>query len=193
MNARRWLDELRTELTRRRLPLDYIERMTCELSDHFHLLLEDRMSTDAKDLRSVGARLGQARDIATAAADEFRRRHFSGRHPVLMFLLLPMATLPLLWAALLVVLLLVAKALGLESGGANLDGPVAATMTAWMPTILFVVLLLPVIAAAACMCRLAMRTGVNRKWMVLACSLVAILGGAAVVNVALPTTTAKGA
>ena len=81
------------------------------------------MSTDAKDLRGLTGRLGSPRDVAATAAVAYRHGRFSGRHPVLMFVVLPPFALLLSWAAVLTVCLLVASALGLGSGGANVDGP----------------------------------------------------------------------
>ena len=89
MDAPHWLHELRAELARRKLPPLYVERFVSEMSDHFSDCMEDRMSTDAKDLHGVFQRLGTPGDVARSAAHEFRQARFSRRHPVLMFVVLP--------------------------------------------------------------------------------------------------------
>jgi hypothetical protein len=192
VDARRWLDELQAHLVRQRLPPRYVARLVAEMSDHFHDFLEDRMSTDAKDLRGFADHLGKPRDIATAAASEFRGRTFSGRHPLVAFLALPIVTVPLLWAAIVIVLLLGTKALGIDSGGANLGGPLSAWLTANMHPISFSILVVPAATAAFVFCRLACRAGLGWKWSVLACMVVALLSGLAWLNIVLPTVGAKG-
>ena len=61
MDAPQWLNELRAELARHNLPPFYVERLVSELSDHFTDFMEDRMSTDAKDLRRRVPAAGNAR------------------------------------------------------------------------------------------------------------------------------------
>ncbi|HEY2894336.1 MAG TPA: hypothetical protein VGJ16_08990, partial [Pirellulales bacterium] len=84
MDAQRWLSRFRLELTRHRLPPPYVERLAQELSDHIHDFMEDRMSTDAKDLPRLGRHLGAPSRVATEAAAEYRRGKFAARHPILM-------------------------------------------------------------------------------------------------------------
>ena len=83
----------RAELARRKLPPLYVERFVSELSDHLTDWREDRMSTDAKDLHGVFERLGSPGQVAASAAQEYRRARFSRRHPVLMFVVLPLVAL----------------------------------------------------------------------------------------------------
>ena len=72
------------------------------------------MSTDAKDLHGVFDRLGAPGQVADSAAEEYRKGHFSRRHPLLMFVILPILLLPVLWVAYVFCMLLTAKSLGLE-------------------------------------------------------------------------------
>lgn len=191
MDARPWLETLRRELARQNLPPFYVERLVEELSDHFTDFMEDRMSTDAKDLRSVASHLGTVRDIAAAAHSEFRKTTFWGRHPIVSFVLLPILALPAVWAVSFIVVLLTAKLLGFESGGSP-----SQAMTEWaewaMPGVLFAALFAPVVAVAALVCRLGQRAGVNWKWTVCACSIVAVIGGMAIANIVLPSGAAQG-
>src|SRR4051812_27817540 len=133
MDAQRWLSRFRIELARHRLPPPYVERLAQELSDHIHDFMEDRMSTDAKDLPRLGRHLGPPSRVATEAAAEYRRGRFAARHPVLMFILMPILSLPLLWAAYVIAILLAAKILGIESGEPTSTGPLADWANAALP------------------------------------------------------------
>jgi hypothetical protein len=122
VDAKRWLDELRTELARRKLPRPYVERLVEELSDHYLDCMEDRMSTDANDLHGVFQRLGSPGQVAAQAAEEFRCARFSRRHPVLMFVLLPVLSPPVLWIASRVALVACRKLFGFKTGQVDTSG-----------------------------------------------------------------------
>ena len=192
MLARPWLEQLRGELTRRKLPPPYVERLMSELSDHVSDSLEDPMSTDAKDFHALAHRLGSPQEVATAAATEYRRTHFCGRHPILTFVLLPIVALPLLWASGMVVMLASAKAFGLETGGDGVGGAVWHWASVNAPLIVLGVLVLPIALAAAVFCRIASTAGVSWKWTLSACGILAAIGGAAMANVVLPGMAEKG-
>ena len=193
MDALPWLNELRVELARRKLPPLYVERFVLELSDHFSDCMEDRMSTDAKDLHGVFQRLGSPGQVASSAAQEYRRAKFSRRHPVLMFVLMPVLALPVLWFAKIMLVLLLVKALGIEEGGAvGIQSAIWRGADAALPYVIVAMTAVPVAIAAAFFCRLALRADVNWKWALASCSLLAIIGGAAVAQLALPTETSKG-
>src|SRR4051794_2843986 len=116
MGAPRRLSRFRIELTRHRLPPPYVERLPPGLFDHIPHFLENRMSTDAKDLPRLSRHLGAPSRVATEAAAEYRRGKFAARHPVLMFVLMPILSLPILWAGYVFTILSVASMLGLQSG-----------------------------------------------------------------------------
>ncbi len=101
MEHQPWLDELRKEFVRRKLPPHYAKRLLAELTDHFNDFKEDRMSTDTADLTGVVHQLGSPRDIGAAATAQYRRQRFSGRHPFWVFAVLPIVSLPLLFVSLL--------------------------------------------------------------------------------------------
>ncbi len=87
MDGRQWLDSLRDEFARRKLSPKYAERMISELTDHFHDFMEDQMSKDARDSKeldreSLERELGSPADIGAAAAEQYRRQRFAGRHPL---------------------------------------------------------------------------------------------------------------
>ncbi|HTM53581.1 MAG TPA: hypothetical protein VL175_06105 [Pirellulales bacterium] len=192
MDAQRWLSRFRIELTRHRLPPHYVERLAQELSDHIHDFMEDRMSTDAKNLPGLSRHLGAPSRVATEAAMEYRRGRFAARHPILMFVLTPILTLPVLWATYVIAILLVARILGLESGTLTSTGPVADWASATMPFLIVGLLLMPSALCAALYCRLADRAALSWKWPLTAGTLIAVLGGLAVTNIVLPRGSIKG-
>jgi len=187
VDAQRWLDELRAELARNKLPPFYVERLVSELSDHVTDFMEDRMSTDAKDLHGVFQRLGAPGQVAASAASEFRKQRFSRRHPVLMFVVLPIVALPLLWCAKTALIIALIKLLGIKEG--KVVGP--WTGAAMLYAFVFATIV-PVTIAALFFCRLAARAHVDRKWLLAACGLLAVVGGAAVTQLSLPTETTNG-
>lgn len=191
MDARPWLDNLRRELARQNLPPFYVERLVEELTDHITDCMEDRMSTDAKDLRSLAARLGAARDIAAAAQSEYCKTNFWGRHPILSFVLLPILALPIVWAAAFVIVLFASKLLGLDTGG-NASESLAEWARWSMPGVVFLSLFVPIVAVAALVCRMGSRAGVHWRWTVIACAIVAVVGGTAMANIVLPIGASRG-
>jgi hypothetical protein len=191
VDALLWLNELRAELARRKLPPLYVERFVLELSDHFSDCMEGRMSTDAKDLHGVFQRLGSPGQVASSAAQEYRRAKFSRRHPVLMFVLMPVLSLPLLWCMSIAAVVLMAKLLGIESGNAT-TGAAWRAVDAAVPHLVVGLMVVPVAVAAAFFCRVAGRAGVSWRWSLAACCLIAVLGSAAMTHFVLPTETTKG-
>lgn len=192
MDAKRWLRELRAELGRRKLPPLYVERLVWELSDHLHDFLEDRMSTDAKDLHGVFDRLGAPAEVADGAASEYRRARFSRRHPVLVFVVLPILALPLLWAASVLAVVATVKLLGLESGHVVTSDPAWQWANAVVPYFVVGLMVVPIAVAAWFFCRLGARASVSWKWSLVACLLLAVIGGLAMAQLALPTDTSRG-
>lgn len=192
MDAKHWLRELRTELVRRKLPPAYVERFVLELSDHLTDLMEDRMSTDAKDLHGVFDRLGQPDQVALSAATEYRRARFSRRHPLLMFVVLPIFSLPVLWVGYVALMLAAAKFLGLETGKVDTSTRLWQWANAGVPFVVLGMLLVPVAAAAFFYCRLAARAAVSWQWTLAACVVLALMGGLAMTNFVLPTEYTQG-
>jgi hypothetical protein len=190
MPVRHWLESIRKECARQGLPPSYVERLVSELSDHVTEFNEGSNSMEANERQpSV---LGSASEIAAVATSEYRRRRFSGRHPWLAFVIAPTLALPLLWATSLCLFVLAAQAMGFDS-----DNPtVSAENTRWvnemLPIAVMTSLVLPVIAATIAFCRLAIKSAVSRRWMLLCCAILAVLGGAANSSVSLPSEGAKG-
>lgn len=192
MDAQRWLSHFRNELTRHRLPPHYVERLAQELSDHIHDFMEDRMSTDAKDLPGLSRHLGVPGRVATEAAMEYRRGKFAARHPILMFVLTPILTLPILWATCIFAIALVAHLLGLKSGEPTNTGLVADWANEVLPFLIVGLLLVPSAVCAALYCRLADGAALGWKWSLTACTLIAVIGGLAVTKIVLPRGNIQG-
>lgn len=192
MDARVWLEQVRSECLRQKLPPLYVERLVSELSDHHFDFMEDSMSTDAKEFGSTTSRLGMPSAIASVAAEQYRLQRFSSRHPIVMFVLLPVVTLPLLWAACIIGLLLLANGLGFESDALTASEGMSNWANWTMPFAGMWILLAPIAAAAAFYCRLAIKSAVSWKWILATCAILALIGGTAVANVALPTAVSKG-
>jgi hypothetical protein len=169
-----WLDELRKELVRRRLPPHYAKRLLAELTDHFNDFKEDRMSTDARDFESVVHQLGSPRDIGAAATAQYRRQRFSGRHPFLVFAALPIVSLPTLFVGLLFgvgwLLYLLFPDDTLVANGAEPD---------WVPwvaqALICACIVLPAISLSLMLCRSARKAALGWKWPLASCLLLAVL------------------
>jgi hypothetical protein len=183
MQSQRWLESVREQLIARRLPRDYIERFMEELADHFHDLTEENMES-AND---AIIRLGDPQQVAKAAADEYRRRTFLGRHPVIAFLtfaISPLITLPLLAVGEMIavygVLYLVTSAIAAifhihDDASAHLGATVDATIQILLP-VLFVII--PSLILTAVYSRLARRTASPQTWLIVSCGLIAALASA---------------
>jgi len=192
VDAQRWLRELRAELARRKLPPLYPRRLVEELSDHPTDSVENRMSTDAKDLHGVFERLDQPQALASRAAIEFRKQRFSRRHPILMFVVLPILALPLLWFSSLAIIVMLIAALGLETGSPAIGGTVWRVANACLPFVVVGLLIVPVTLAATFFCRLARRATLSWKWTLSACLLLAMISGLAAIDVMLPEAKSQG-
>lgn len=176
MDARQWLNELQTELFQRRLPRRYVKRLIRELSDHVLDDQERPMSTDAPMLPGAIERLGSPRTIAISAEQEFQRRRFAARHPILMFCVCPVLLLPVIAVACFFV---PAWLIGSVLEGFGLDQKVndspwfIPTIHAYMTSTLLLASVLVVLAFSG----LARRCAVRPRWIVASGLLVAILCG----------------
>jgi hypothetical protein len=117
------LDSIRTALSRRCAPPAYVERLAGELAEHREDLVADLIAGGLE--RGVAEaeadrRIGDPIAIAEAAASVLRDTSWTTRHPVLALVLLPALTLPLIWAA---ILLLAAAAGGILSPSFDSDPP----------------------------------------------------------------------
>jgi hypothetical protein len=190
MSAQRWLDAVRMECERQRLPPVYIERLVDELSDHVRELMEDSMSKEAYERPPT--LLGTANEVVAAATSEYRRRRFSGRHPWLAFIIAPILALLILWAASLLSFVLAAKALGFKSDNPTVTAEVSRWAHEMIPFAVVATLVVPIVLASIAFCRLAVKTAVSRRWMLACLLVVAVIGGAANSSVSLPGPGTQG-
>jgi hypothetical protein len=150
-----WINPFRRELLRQRLPLSYVDRLACELSDH------------AEDLSLAGdssaKQLGEPDDLARAAAVEFRQRHVVGRHPFIAF-----AVAPLVLFALVQLLLAASFAVI-----ARCTDRVMSERALQVFRIVF--LLVPAAAVPWLLLRLAASAAIKMRWRVLCCALLSTL------------------
>ena len=190
MDELRWLEWVRAELARRRLPADYCRRLLIELSDHLHTFTED-LGMDAVDPQSLFHRMGQPSVIAETAQREFRKTRFALRHPLFTFILGPVLCL---------VLFYVAEFLGLwavvTSASWFVDDAWPERNAAWfdpmLPTIVYLIAIVPIAAAAAFFCRLAFRCDCPRRWPAVACLVIALLSAFYFSDVAMPSSGNRG-
>jgi hypothetical protein len=191
-----WLEQVRRELMRRGLPARYVKRLVSELTDHIHDCTEDFMSMDAQDLRWLGERMGRPGELAEAATEEFRRRGFCGRHPLLAFGVLPAVALFGLWLACVIGIVLTLNLIGLVHRGSNPPSntlpPIVEQFRYAIPWVVSSVIVVPSIAAAGFFCWLARRNAVGWKWSLAACTIVAVLTGLLHVQLQLPVPPAHG-
>lgn len=181
MDAQQWLNQLQAALARQKLPPFYVERLVAELSDHITDSLEDRMSTDAKDLRHFTSPLGTPTAVAAAAIGEFRKRRFSTRHPILTFLVLPFLSLVVGWIVAVLLFVLGAQAIIWLGDGSDARFP--DWLIAILPVLTGAFVLAPIALVAALVCRVAGRAAIGWKWPLGTCVLLALMGGAALFDV----------
>lgn len=150
------------------------------------------MSTDAQNLDGAMDRLGLPGEIAESAAREYRQQRFAGRHPVLTFVLLPMVTLVVSWAAILASLVIVSTWLGFDSSAFTASPALSQSLGTAMPFILMGALVTPIALAAVFYSRLATKAGLSWKWILATCVILAIVGGTSLARLTLPTAVSEG-
>ena len=192
MDARQWLEQVRAQLVLRKLPPRYVARLVSELSDHVTDLMEDPMCMDACDLREAVRPMGAPTDIADSAANEYRKVRFAGRHPVIAFVGLPVVVLPLLWIGTIMAFVLIAKLAGFGEGGEMTIEHLPVWLGRSLATLIFGMVLVPIGLAALFFCRLARKAQIGRKWPLVACLVLGVIGGMAFFDVALPGANQKG-
>ena len=203
MDVQLWLERVRRCCGERHLPAVYVQRLVDELADHYFDLMEDSMRKDANASQDTSqnasqnaaeqaaSRLGSPLDVAARAAQEYRHSRFCGRHPILAFVVLPIVSLPLLWAAALNFALLVGHLVGLKSGS-QVSEPTGAWAEWCLPGVTHAAVFVPIAIAGALCCFLARRSAVGWRWIVAASLLIALLGSTAVVDIVLPGVDHKG-
>jgi len=159
MDNQPWLDSVREQLARHRLPPSYVQRFTEELSDHLEDLNENGLEADAS------SRLGEPKQVAAAAVAAYRRRSFLGRHPVAAFLVFAISPVMSMEILLFVSMFLQGVFSGRHTVNFQEDH--------WMLSLMVLVCS----TFAGCLYgELAMWLGISRKWTLASC---AVLGAIA--------------
>jgi len=150
------------------------------------------MSTDARDLQGVFERFGSPQQVASGAAQAYRPARFSGRHPILMFVVLPVLSLPLMWVAFVAAMMAMLSLFGIKSGSLQSHQTAYHLAQVALPYLVLSMLLVPATASAAFFCRLARKATLHWKWPLMACGLIAVLAGLSIVNFSLPGPANQG-
>jgi hypothetical protein len=158
------------------LPAAYAARLVDELSDHFTDFLEDQMSTDALQSRSVVDRLGSPQEIARHAAHEYTQRSFTGRHPVLMFIALPVLVVAVGYLASLFGVVGAGRVIKALDPGMSSDR-MSPTGVGVMRLLCIGALLVPATLTAALFAWLAARASVKRHWPIITGAILGVLAG----------------
>lgn len=168
-----WLERYRRELTRRKLPFDYVDRLVQELADHFTDLTEEGESTES----AACSRLGDPNVVAEAALQEFRQRSVLNRRPLLAFgtfVLLPIPLLTLAWVLVSAVLFLIGELIPDETTVLREITPMEVVVAHLFVNAFIVV---PAAVVAVFYARLAQKTVRNRLWSIVSCLLLATVTG----------------
>lgn len=175
MANRPWLDEVRERLADQGLPPNYVQRLADELSDH----LEDIKAENMGMKSDAYSRLGQSEQVAEAAVTAYRRRSFLGRHPTAAFLVFAVSPVASLIATASVVYCTFAVVCVVLWDIAFIDQlwqVETCGFLAWAVTTL-VSIVIPAILVSVLYCELAHYLGIGRKWIVVACTVLAALTG----------------
>ncbi|MBL9123152.1 MAG: hypothetical protein JNG90_05930, partial [Planctomycetaceae bacterium] len=176
------LERLRRELLRRGLPPSYVERVVGEWADHYEDLSSAHFSKEADmPATKVIESFGSETELAEAAVLQFRARTFAGRHPVWTFIVAPVPLLILCWVAYYS-----SMALVLSTARDSLFDRTSPAAHALVQLCFETSLLLPPVAAALVLARMARRSGRRARWLLAACALVALIAGCHRANLALP-------
>src|SRR5262249_24026769 len=157
-----YLDALRSELSRRDLPREYLERVVREIADHQQDIQEELGPSDST------RRLGDMRRLADALVAGFRARTFCGRHPLLTFVLAPIPVSIVAWTATGVACAWLGS-VGLPMSDQK---PIAAwpVFSVWcLLSLYYFQMFAPFALVSAGMCRLAYRTGRGKRLALLPC------------------------
>jgi hypothetical protein len=184
-------DEYREELARRGLPGAYVERLVAELDDHFTDVLEERSTSmgaarklqpEADDAisRNAEQRLGEPRQLAIFAAEQYHARSFWGRHPWLTYLVMPLPLLIVSAITFSTALIAAGHALsficvqvfGLEEPANPADyvmlQGIALGITCWY------MLVVPPLVSGLVLCRIYRRNALDWRWPVVGCAILSL-------------------
>lgn len=180
MDSRLWRDKLRGDLTRQGLPPRYIDRFVEELAEH---VADSQTEETSMEAHEAYERLGATESLAAAASQEFRRRTFAGRYPLLTFVLGPLALVPTLLVFLIVAVFGIfwaidaAAELLARDTLSQIPEETITEVDYWIGWCFDgLVRFVPFALAAWIFCRWGQRSGM-RCWPLAACGIVAVMAG----------------
>lgn len=160
-----WLEEMRIELERQKLPRAYLARCLEELADHH----EDVQLAGHSDA-AAAQKLGHAKDIGQAVSEGLRRATFAGRHPWILFAALPLPLMLVEWCAFFLIggggLYLLAAWLGLDLLAD--EAPLAQwppLLVGYLHALLFLAGFWPPLGLTWAWATLARRAGCGESWV----------------------------
>lgn len=197
MDFQPFLNRMRKELESRGFSSAYVQRLLHEWHDHLIDLSEEKgnaMSMDASLSGGLVNRMGEPRELADAAAKEFRKRTFAGRHPVVTFLLAPIPLTIVAWIGMFLL-----GIGGVELAKWMMGGELTPSSGEWTPTaifgayaMLYAFVLTPPISLATYFVRLSRNSLRGWKWGLASCLLIALMAAAFQSNLGFPSGAAKG-
>jgi hypothetical protein len=170
-----WLEALREQVKRQKLLPRYAERLFQELSDHIQDIQEEK-SMNADNDRTPNVRMGEPGELALFIGSEYRKQHFSRKHPIVTFAVMPILLLLGIWVGL-VVLAYIAGNIFVCLGGT------AESLIEGYPNRVIKQLItyggigLPVTLTAVIFCRAMWDRGMNWRWLLLTGATLAFFPG----------------
>jgi hypothetical protein len=180
MVSRSWLERVDSELGRRRVPVSRRSRLLAELRDHLEDLTEGGKSMSEIELNVV---LGPPEAVAERALTEYRKESWVRRHPLCVFGLSPLPAT--LLGLVLYVLLWVGVSELLERcfGELPVSGEHEMLGRNILTAFMYSVGLVPFAACAALFGWLAVRSKVNRGWLMAAVAQIGIAAWMVIISV----------
>lgn len=180
MPPRSWAERVDDELVRRGVPARFRRRLLAELRDHSDDLKDEGMPMSDALLEE---RVGEPAALAATATDQYRRATWVGRHPLLVFGLLPVPAMLLALTGTVFALVAVAHlavwVFG-EEGLSDLPRPVVAAAA---DALVWVLRLVPFLLLGWLFTRLYLRHQIGRGWYAAAAAQVLFLAGSFLLTV----------
>jgi hypothetical protein len=170
-----WLEAVERRLLAGKLPPEYIRRFMDELADHFDDITEETMSKEA----NVLFRLGEADQVADAAVVAYNQQSFFSRHPSAKFWFFGVSPLAAMISTFVLACLGIAaigeiiNRCGIQLSGKNWLGGVDPAAVEWGLTTITTIL--PAALLTFVYCKFARRFGINKKWMLVSCCVLAFV------------------
>jgi hypothetical protein len=142
------------------------------------------MSAEALNENVLETRLGDPQEVAAAVEEQAPRALFARRHPVIIYLLLPIPLLVALWVAYTLALA------GILSGFQSYKDTVWAVNTAGI--LIHGIAYVPTVILTLLLAWLAIRSRTQIVWWLAGAALVAIVSGMLMVTFRVPTTPGTG-